>query len=194
MPTDRVLDQRKREVMAKQNRKHPLKLFLSKEQISSIIESAQAESEDEALAIRIAFNHGLRISEVLGLTAQNIVDGFLDVQRLKGSERTRQPLVPSEMDGIARLVATSNGGRLFNLSRFQMHRRFQKYCKRAGIPAVFMNNFHGLKHGHAMACLDAGADIESVRVRLGHKNIQSTLWYMNANDQSAAKACAGATL
>ena len=36
----------------------------------------------------VAYNHGLRVSEVLSLTKENIQDGALVIQRLKGSNKT----------------------------------------------------------------------------------------------------------
>lgn len=52
--------------------------------------------------ILVTFRHGLRATEVVSLTRDNFADGYLDVQRLKGSNRTVQVLAvpPCALDQL----------------------------------------------------------------------------------------------
>ena len=68
--------------------------YLSKIELGAMLEQAKAAGPMDHLMILLAFNHGLRVSEVLDLTTENFVDGHLIVQRLKGSCKTA--LMPDE--------------------------------------------------------------------------------------------------
>ncbi|MGE0407457.1 MAG: tyrosine-type recombinase/integrase, partial [Candidatus Korobacteraceae bacterium] len=69
---------------------------LTRDELHSLLHHARAESERDWLMILVAFWHGLRASEVTKLERSQIADGFLTVQRLKGSLKTTQPLVSHE--------------------------------------------------------------------------------------------------
>jgi len=55
-----------------------------------------------------------RASEIVGLTTSNVRDGFLIVQRLKGSLRTVQPASHVLIDFVSNLAA---GEKVFPLTR-----------------------------------------------------------------------------
>ena len=89
-----------------------------------------ATPESDKLLLQVAFNHGLRVSELVNLDASNIVDNYLVVNRLKGSRRTTQPLLPNEKDGLLALAKQS--GKFFPMSRWTVNRRIKEYGKKAG--------------------------------------------------------------
>lgn len=143
--------------------------------------------------ILVAFWHGLRASEVTGLTADAIQDGFLTVQRLKGSLKTTQPLVEDpeplldERQALIDFVRNqTRNQRVFPISRVQFWRLVQRYAKAAGI-AAHKCHPHVLKHSIAMQSID-GAGIEKVRQYLGHKSISSTGAYLRVSDSQASGA------
>ena len=143
--------------------------------------------------ILVGFSHGLRPSEVIGLKADDIRDGHLDVQRLKGSMRTVQPLVEDENPLLNERTALFDytvemlgNQRLFPISRRQFGRLFERYGKAAGIPRHLCHP-HILKHSIAMQTIQL-AGIENVRQYLGHKSISSTGAYLKVSDADAAGA------
>ena len=69
---------------------------LTREQISEVLGLAKSVCERDWLLLLITFCHGLRASEAIALTPEHFSDGFLTVQRLKGSLRTRQPLARTQ--------------------------------------------------------------------------------------------------
>jgi len=104
----------------------------SKEEILRLLAAARARRESDWLMILVAFLHGLRVSEVLALTPDNIVDGHLDVRRRKGSMRTKQPLFSHENPLLSvrdPLIAFAGklrkASRLFPISRATFWRRMQ---------------------------------------------------------------------
>lgn len=141
----------------------------------------------------VAFNHGLRASEVIALKADNVKDGFITVKRLKNSLKTTHPLFAhknpllDERSGLAELVR--NQGRfqpLFKMGRQHFWRLFQRYAKAAGIPAP-LRHPHVLKHSICSQMIQS-AGINKTQRFVGHVSIGSTAVYIQADDQEAAEA------
>ena len=78
---------------------------LTKPQLESLLQVARKHSESDYLALLVGFNHGLRVSEILSLSPENIVNGTLVIQRLKRSRKTAQPLLPNEKELLETLAA-----------------------------------------------------------------------------------------
>jgi type 1 fimbriae regulatory protein FimB len=165
---------------------------LSKQQLTSLLAAAQASSERDWLMILVAYNHGLRASEVVTLTCANICDGFITVKRLKGSRTTTHRLFDNERDPLSRLAAEkiATGERLFPITRQHFWYLVQKLGKAAGIPKHLCHP-HIAKHSIAMHTI-AKAGIENVRTFLGHVSIASTGAYLRVDDDAANAAICSA--
>ena len=73
---------------------------LTKSELDALL---AATPEPDRLMFLTAFNHGLRVSEVVNLDASNIVDGHLVVQRLKRSrDGLRNPYFRTKKTGCSR--------------------------------------------------------------------------------------------
>ena len=143
--------------------------------------------------IATAFWHGLRASEVVSLTRDNLESDHLTIQRLKGSLKTRQ-LVAEHSDPLLNLrrplfdyaQKLAANQKLFPISRQHFWRLMQKYGKEAGIARAKLHP-HVLKHSIAMQTIKL-AGIENVRQHLGHKSISSTGAYLKVTDEDASHA------
>lgn len=172
--------------------KLPAMEHLTREQLLTLLAVAKARSERDWLMILIGYCHGLRASEVCGLTGRHIRDGFMTVQRLKGSLRTTQPLVESddpvlnERAGLTSWLAAHPKGRLFDIKRVQFFNVFRAHCRAAGIPA-HLSHPHVLKHSCGMQNIRT-AGIENVRQYLGHRSLASTGAYLKVSDAEASAA------
>lgn len=178
---------------------------LTREELVRLLSQAKANRERDWVLFLVSFWHGLRASEAVKLTPANFTDGFLDVQRLKGSFRTKQPLVedPDELlneksavkSWLERHGESHNGGgrgeRLFPISRVQFFRLMRRYGRLAGLPKHLCHP-HVLKHSIAMQSI-RHAGIENVRQYLGHRSISSTGAYLRVSDDAASRAIASAT-
>src|SRR5258708_4800523 len=129
---------------------------LSRDELRRLLEAAKACRKRDWLMILVAFHHGLRASEVTGMTADNVVDGHLTIQRLKGSLKTTQALATSadplfdEAAALIEFALKSTPGRpIFGVGRVQFWKLIRKYSKLAGIPA-HKSHPHVLKHSVAM--------------------------------------------
>lgn len=159
---------------------------LTKSELDALL---AATPEPDRLMFLTAFNHGLRVSEVVNLDASNIVDGHLVVQRLKRSRRTTQPLLPNEKDGL--LALAKQQGKFFPISRWTAGRRLKEYGKKAGIPEHLLH-MHCLKHSCGRLGFKGGMSIPEIQAYLGHKNGGNTMIYLQASEEEAADAFAAA--
>ena len=159
---------------------------LTKSELDALL---AATPELDRLMFLTAFNHGLRVSEVVNLDASNIVDGHLVVQRLKRSRRTTQPLLPNEKDGL--LALAKQQGKFFPISRWTADRRLKEYGKKAGIPEHLLH-MHCLKHTCGRLGFKGGMSIPEIQAYLGHKNGGNTMIYLQASEEEAADAFAAA--
>lgn len=159
-------------------------------ELRALLESARADRERDHLMILVAFWHGLRASELIGLTANSIKDEYLTVKRLKGSLKTVQPLIshPDKLFDERKLLFDYTCGmhgnqRLFPVSRISFWRIMRKHCLAAGIPEHKAHP-HALKHTIAAQTIEH-AGIENTRQWLGHKSISSTGEYLRVTDAQA---------
>jgi integrase len=164
--------------------------YLTKDELGLMLAQAKAAGPMDYLMILIAFNHGLRVSEVLELTAANFVDGHLIVQRLKGSCRTTQKLLPNEA-ALLKDYKIPACGRLFPIHRQTAWRHVKALGIAAGIPG-FKCFPHALKHTTAKTGLAGGMTLPELQTYLGHKSGSSTMAYLREDDDVASKAFAAA--
>lgn len=157
----------------------------------------EVPNERQKLMLKVMFLHGLRVSEAIGLKRESIRDGYISVQRLKGSLKTVQPYVTSvdaeldESEGLRTLYKSLKPGeRLFPMTRNGVYKLMQRAGQRADIPLHKLHP-HALKHSCAMVGIQ-NMGIHLVRQYLGHKSISSTGEYLKETDEAASAAFAGA--
>ncbi len=170
---------------------------LTKDELLDLLGAARAHSERDWLAILVGFWHGLRVSEITSFTPEAVRDGYITIQRLKGSLKTVQPLIEhiepllNEKAPLTAWVERAEPSKpVFDLSRQRFWKIMQMHCKTAGIPEHKAHP-HVLKHTIAMQTIKS-AGIENVRQYLGHKSISSTGAYLKVDDDAASKAVAAA--
>lgn len=163
---------------------------LTKDELNGLLTVAERHDPIFALMILVTFNHGLRISEALALNAGSLVDGFLVVQRLKGSRKTTQPLLANERARIE-ARASESPKQLFSYSRMTAWRRMQAYGQEAGIPK-FKLHPHILKHTTGRLGYEGGMGIPELQSYLGHVSGANTMVYLAASEEQASNAFAAA--
>jgi integrase/recombinase XerD len=174
--------------------------YFTQDELLRLLAAAKAVRERDWLMILVAFWHGLRASEVTGLTPDNVRDGRLRVKRLKGRKKpitTTHPLVRhpepllDERDALIDFAAKSTPRRpIFGVRRKQFYNLVRKYGAIAGLPRDKCHP-HALKHSIATQTIDA-VGIHRMQRYLGHKSISSTGIYLNVTDQQASDAVADA--
>lgn len=62
-----------------------------------------------------------------------------------------------------------------------MQERWQHYAAETGVASTL----HQLRHSHAKELVNGGVSLRTIRRRLGHRHIQTTLRYAEVSDASA---------
>jgi integrase/recombinase XerD len=178
---------------------------LTPEELRALLEATQADSPECYVAFLIAVAHGLRVSELIELRRSDFEENGnkmqLTVQRLKGSMKTTQDLLPSsdplfdELSVVWEYIKDLRpNDRLFNLGdRFAIGRLFQKYARRVGLSKQ-KRHIHCLKHTAGIMLRKAGADVVIIKEVMGHKSIQSTMQYMKITQEEINDARARALM
>jgi integrase len=191
---------------------------LNRDELLRLLGAAKKRRERDWLMFLVAFWHGLRETEVVGgwltkqhngrrqrvwypgLTKASFSDGYITVQRLKGSRKTTQPLMPhsdpllDERTALPAFLATLPANpetRLFPMSRMQFWRLIQLHAAAAKLPPHKAHP-HVLKHSIAMSMLEDQIDLGTIQAYLGHESGASTMEYLKKSDEQAAAALARA--
>lgn len=170
---------------------------LTHDELLALLRCARAKRERDWLLLLVAYNHALRVSEVIQLTANSVQDGFITVPRLKGSFKTVQPLIEdsepllSERDALIEYVKTRLSGQsLFNVKRRRVHQLMQEYGAIAEIPA-HKRHPHVLKHS-LCSYLVGKVPVEVIREWAGHRSLSSTGFYTRISPDEVGRAVQGA--
>ncbi len=169
---------------------------VARDRIECILDCIPADCLRDRLFFRLLLETGLRVSEGLSLYVEDL-DLSLDNEHLvvvgKGGKRRTvllddPHLVKSLRTYLKRMGYTS--GLLFRAEkngrggplRYQsMQERWNHYCSQAGVVCTL----HQLRHTHATELLNGGVSLPTIRKRLGHKHLQTTLRYAEQNDETA---------
>lgn len=136
----------------------------------------------DLLIIELLYSSGLRSNELAELTWDRIYfdDRLIKVINTKNNEDRLAPLGQRAIDLLKRYEKQKKGSFVFysgdsHLTRQTIYMIVKKMFKR------FSNDLnvypHRLRHSFATHMMTGGADIRSIQVMLGHKNINSTMWY-----------------
>jgi integrase len=160
---------------------------LSTDRLQSLLDVCD---DRDTLMVTLAYEHGMRVSELLALTPGDFARGFLTLRRLKGSRKTTQRVAEPPLAKV-KAYAASQGleptDRLFPITRQAAHAAMRRNCEVAGIPR-HLAHMHSLKHSLGHHLLDAGTPLPVVQAALGHKSLASTGQYLVADDSTADEA------
>jgi len=163
----------------------PLKELHEKTKGAHNPEDAVAYLRDVAI-LETLYSCGLRISELCGLTAQDLDWGEQMVRvRGKGSKERLVPIGQPALDAIERywhaLGRRPEGNSpVFCSKRRPMYPRMVQLRLKRYLAAVGLDSGltpHALRHSYATHLLDAGADLRGVQELLGHAHLASTQVY-----------------
>ena len=174
----------------------PRPCVLERSQINAILAVIPAQRRRDRVLLHLIAETGLRAGEALGLYVEDL-DLTPDDEHLsvvgKGNRRRTilldDPALVKELrtylvrtgfrhGPLFRAEKNGRGGPL----RYQsLQARWQQYCTKANMPCTL----HQLRHAHATDLVNGGVSLATIRKRLGHKNIQTTLRYAEQSDATA---------
>jgi integrase/recombinase XerD len=160
------------------------------ERLISQPDSSNAMGQRDRAMLEILYATGLRVSELVGLKVLgvNLEAGYVRTLG-KGSKERAVPIGEKAIravkeylaNGRLQLAKRTNSAYLFLNSRgYPLTRQgFWKIIKKYGKEAAINKKItpHGIRHSFASHLLEAGADLRSVQVMLGHADIATTQIY-----------------
>ena len=168
------------------------RLYLTQHETEQILRATEGEKNGlrDRCMILMCFYHGLRISELLGLTVRDIdlEGGSIFIRRLKNGFSTVHPLLPDEQHMLEQWMSCrplSNEGWLFpgpkgnHLTRQYLYKQLRHYGLLAGL-AVRVHP-HMLRHACGYELAEQGMDTRLIQDYLGHRNIRHTVHYTAGN-------------
>ena len=189
----------------------PLPKALSVDQAVALVDHADEEGDDPALAARdhciaeLLYGSGLRIGELLGLdlAASGTAAGWIDIADAtahvlgKGSKRRSVPVGAAALRALQAwlpsraLMARPGEPALFvsrrgtRLTPNPLRARLKRQAVKAGLPTHV--HPHMLRHSFASHVLQSSGDLRAVQELLGHASIATTQVYTQLDFQHLAK-------
>jgi site-specific recombinase XerD len=151
---------------------------------------AALTSDKHRAMVMLAYGAGLRVSEVCKLRVEDI-DPKRMLLHIRHAKRGRERYVMLSPKLLATLRAYWKASRptgpyLFPgrdpdklFSRAAIHKAMVKAARRAGIGKPLSP--HTLRHSFATHLLDAGTDLRTLQVLLGHASLKSTMAYLHVS-------------
>jgi integrase/recombinase XerD len=182
--------------------------YVTRVEMDAILDSIDRKRwcgrRDYALLLTM-YNSGARVSEVCALRRHQVGLGTRSHVQLHGKGRKERaiPLWPSTARILREWLRENTGSTAFPgirgepLSRFAVRLLLQKAAADAAThcPSLKKKSIspHTIRHGTAMALLDAGVDISVIALWLGHESIETTNGYLHTSIALKEKALAKVT-
>jgi integrase/recombinase XerD len=169
---------------------------LDRAHINAILAAIPRDQLRDQLLFHLLAETGLRISEALHLDVDDLDlmpdDEHLQVVGKRGQRRTvllDDPQLVRLLRHYLKVMQARHGPLFRPLKngdgqplRYQtIQARWAAYCRAAGVACTL----HQLRHSHATALVQDGVSLATIRKRLGHKHIQTTLRYAEQSDGAA---------
>lgn len=167
--------------------------ILDVESVKSLIKYG-VKNERDRLMLSLMYGCGLRVSEVIGLTWNDLKshqDGGKCTVFGKGS-KTRVVIVPSwlwtqlkefeKFNRVNQWVFVSRNEKV--MERSVVHRMIKRASQRAGIDERASS--HWLRHSHASHSLEAGCNLRLLQQSLGHASVTTTERYLHISPDAGS--------
>jgi integrase/recombinase XerD len=159
----------------------PLPIEVNEKEYTDLL--IAAKQKHHKIAFLLAWESGLRISEVIGLRPEDF-DFDNRTIRVNMGKNSKDRIVPmSKIFGKEHLqfIPIKCGVRA-------IQKAFLMYSKKTGLrnkkPKV---HYHSLRHGFATHCLRKGISLPSIQGNLGHEDLQTTAIYLNLAPEERIK-------
>jgi integrase/recombinase XerD len=197
-PAYALLCQRVLAMPAKRHERRPIE-FLNREEINALLAATDSSNwigRRDRTMLSLAVQTGLRVSELIGLSCQDIVLGTGAHVHCQGKGRKHRctPLRPETVTLLSAWLR-ERGGRpedpLFpsirggTLSRDAIERLLTKHSAIAALSCASLKRKrvspHVLRHAAAMDLLQHGVDRSVIALWLGHESAETTQVYLHAD-------------
>jgi site-specific recombinase XerD len=149
--------------------------YITQEEISNILGKAKKDRYRNYILLLTMSRTGMRVSEIVKLKKQDIVDNTIIVRQGKNKKDRVIPL-ENNLESILGLYADGKKPRtrLFPISERQVRNIVYKYS-----PKGMKVHPHTIRHSFAVHCLKQGMNLRSLQKILGHSNLTTTQVYLD---------------
>jgi len=164
--------------------------------VEMVITSIPAMQRRDRLLFRLLLETGIRVGEALNLYVEDI-DLTVDDERIevRGKGQSRRTVLLDDPALVQELrtylkhtryqhgpvFRASKNGRGGPLRYQSVQERWANYCAQIGLQCPL----HHLRHIHATELVNGGVSLATIRKRLGHKHVHTTLRYAEQADTTA---------
>ena len=185
----REVVRRKVELRVPMKRSGHLPEPLSREEVARLI--AAAENQKHRVLLMTAYSAGLRVSELVRLKPQDIHSDRMLIRVNQGKGRKdRYTLLSQRLLGELRaywresrpeLWLFPNQARTGHMPTCTPARAFYRLKRRAGI--THGHGIHTLRHSFATHLLEAGVDLRTIQILMGHTSLNTTVKYLHVTEK-----------
>lgn len=149
--------------------------YISKEEISSILDKAKKDRYRNYILLLCLWRTGMRVSEIVEVKKMDVADGTIIVRDSKHHKDRVIPL-ESELSNLLGLFSDSMRpkDRLFPLTDRQVRNIVYKYA-----PQDLDVHPHTFRHSFAVYCLKNGMNLRTLQKILGHSSLTTTQVYLD---------------
>ena len=162
---------------------------LSREEVARLI--AVAENRKHRVLMMTAYSAGLRVSELVRLKPQDIHSDRMLIRVNQGKGRKdRYTLLSQRLLGELRAYWREsrpeswlfpNQARTDHMPTCTPARAFYRLKQRAGI--THGHGIHTLRHSFATHLLEAGVDLRTIQILMGHTSLNTTVKYLHVTEK-----------
>jgi len=185
----REVVRRKVELRVPMKRSGHLPEPLSREEVARLITGA--ENQKHRVLMMTAYSAGLRVSELVRLKPQDIHSDRMLIRVNQGKGRKdRYTLLSERLLGELRaywresrpeLWLFPNQTRTDHMPTCTPARAFYRLKRRAGI--THGHGIHTLRHSFATHLLEAGVDLRTIQILMGHTSLNTTVKYLHVTEK-----------
>jgi len=178
----------------------------------SLLKVAYEKNRLHHLALLVSVVHGLRVSELLALTVDDLHEATISIRPSKRSKSAKQQSAKRVQASIEPLYRSANplldesqlaahahgvrqlaGKRLFPFCRQYADKIIRRYGAEAGIAAAKCH-LHSLRHTTAMLCWSQSHSLGQITACLRHKSGAASIVYLHEVDRQKSQASLTAAL
>jgi len=162
---------------------------LSREEVARLLDAA--ENQKHRVLMMTAYSGGLRVSELVRLKPQDIHSDrmLIRVNQGKGrkdrytllSQRLLDELRAYWRESRPELWLFPNHSRTDHMPTCTPARAFYRLKQRAGI--THGRGIHTLRHSFATHLLEAGVDLRTIQILMGHNSLNTTVKYLHVTEK-----------
>ena len=173
--------------------------YFMPDELNALLNAAYERNRIHHMVMLASVAHGLRVSDAIGLTSNDVQGSALVVNRnrLKDNGEQLQTLHFSDNPAFDERALVLHAGqiadsaskdkRLFHLCRQRCDQFIRRYGRIANIPTAKCH-WHALRHSTAMLTWDSGHSLSQVQQVLGHKTPATSLIYLRESDRRKGMA------